>query len=92
MKALQLQVKKHWGGETIPQMSPKGQSASNGVAEKAIQEIEAQVGTMLMALERRLDFRLELDMAVTFWLIEYAAEPINRHKVQRHDGKMIFSR
>lgn len=86
-----MQVKRHWGNDLILQMSAKLQSASNGVAEKAIQEVDAHVRTMLMAVEKRMGFRLELDMAAIFSLIEYAAEVINRSTCRNMTARQLLN-
>ena len=92
MRALQAQAKRKWGGEIVPQYSPKGRSPANGVAETAIQEIEAQIRTMIFALESRIQVRLQIDAPIIFWLIEYAAELVNRVRKQERDGLTSYQR
>lgn len=92
MRALQMQTKRRWNGERIPRHSARGPSASNGVAEKAIQEIEAHARTLIMALEVCVGIRSGMDIASLFWLIEYAAELPNRLKVQKRDGRTSYER
>ena len=58
MKALHVHVKRKRDGDVIPRISSVGQSAANGVVEKAIQEVEAKLRTMLLALEWRLGHRI----------------------------------
>ena len=92
MKAVRTQVKRKWDGDVVPRFSPKGKSAANGVVEKAVQEVEGQVRTMILALESRIGCKLELDHPVMYWLVEYASELINRIKVQDHDYKTSYHR
>ena len=86
------------GAQTIPEDAPKGESQANGVVEKAVQEVEDMVATLLSALEFRLDRRLPLDAPVLAWLVEYAATSINhfregrdkktpleRHRAMKHE-------
>ena len=48
-------IKTKWAGEIIPRHSQVGQSQSNGLVEKASQEVESQVRTMLLALPMMID-------------------------------------
>ena len=41
--------------------------------ERAVQEVEAHIWTMLIAREGRIGERLELDLPIIFWMVEYAA-------------------
>ncbi len=46
-------------GKIILEESPVGSSGSNGVVERGVQSLEGQVRVLLLALERRLGFRVE---------------------------------
>ena len=92
MQALQKQAEMKFGGEIVPMYSPKGRSASNGVAEKAVHEVEALFRTVLLALESRIGAKLDLTLPICFWMIEYAAELINRVKVRERDGLTAYHR
>ena len=92
MRALQVQLKKRLGIEVIPRFSPVGQSAANGVVEKAIHEVEAQLRTMIFAVEHRLNFRMEPESPIMYWMVEYASELINRCKVQPRDNQTSYPR
>ena len=83
MKALKPQAKRMWGAEVIPQHSPHGQSAANGVVEKAIQDVETHIRTTVLALESRNTVRLQIGAPIVFWMIEYAAELLNIIKEAR---------
>ena len=47
---------------------------------------------MILALEHRLNFELELESPVMFWMVEYARELINRCKIQPRDGQTTYQR
>ena len=54
--------------------------------------MEAQLRTMILALESLVGIRLEFDMHILLRLMEYAADMINRIKVQRRDGRSSYER
>ena len=72
--------------QTILENSPVGESQSNGVVEKAVQEVENLAGTLLAALEERLDIVLPIESAVFAWLIDYSSVLINTYRVGK-DGQ-----
>ena len=92
MKAARTQVKRKWDGEVVPRFSPKGKSQSNGVVEKAVQEVENQLRMMILALESRMGGQLELDHPAVFWLVEYVSELINRFEVRSIDQRTSYHR
>ena len=79
------------GGRMVVESSPVGHSASNGVAERSIREIEQQVRTMRSALEARWGVRLQGQHPMFTWMVEYAAVLVNRFLVGR-DGKTAYER
>ena len=79
------------GARTIPEHSPVGSSGSNGLIERAIQSVEAQVRTMKAAFENRIRVKIEDQHPVLTWLTEYAAFLLNRFEVGR-DGKTAYER
>ena len=79
------------GARTIPEHSPVGSSGSNGVIERAIQSVEAQIRTMKAAFENRIMSKIDDQHAVITWLTEYAALLLNRFEVGR-DGKTAYER
>ena len=74
---------------TLVEPSPKGESQSNGIAERAVQDLEEGVRT------HKLDPDTELKMAVGIghpciaWLVENVADNINKFKIG-HDGRTSF--
>ena len=65
---------------TILENSPVAESQSNGVIEKAIQEIETQARTLMSALEHRLKAVIPWESPIGAWLIEYAAVLLNLYR------------
>jgi len=66
---------------TVPENCPKGESQANGLAERAVQDIEGIARTLRAALERRIGVRLKPSDAVMTWLIEHSSTLINRCRV-----------
>jgi len=73
MVALQDCVKAASNSEIILRNSPVGESQSNGVVEKAVRDIEDQVGTLKDAAESRLNIRIGVKSPLLTWLVEHAA-------------------
>ena len=80
------------GGElTVVEMSPKGESQSNGAAERAVQEIEEGLRTHILDLESKLKAEVEIDSPITSWMVENYADIVNKQAVGR-DGKTPYER
>lgn len=60
-------------GRVIPEYSPVGSSASNGMVERGIQSVQAQMRVMKSALEGRWGGSVATQHPVMPWLAEYAA-------------------
>ena len=71
--------------------SPVGESQANGFAERAIRSIEEMVRTHKLALESRLGQGLPIEHPVVAWLIEHAADILNKTQVGR-DGRTPYER
>ena len=71
--------------------SPVKSSQSNGVAERAIQSVEAQVRVMRDALGSRIGATIPEDHPILHWVVEYASVLLNRFEVG-HDGKTAYER
>ena len=65
----------------VPESSAVGESASNGHAEAAVQQVEDQLRTCKAALESRLSKKIPTNHPVMMWLVEHVASLINRHFV-----------
>ena len=78
-------------GRTIHESSPAGSSQSNGLIERAIQDVEGQVRTMKLAFESHLGEKIQSAHNMVPWLVEYAAVLLNRGQVGQ-DGKTSYER
>ena len=67
----------------VPEHSHPGESQSNGLAERTIQEVVDQARTLKLALESRLKARLPCYRPVFAWLIEHTAYVLNRFNLGR---------
>ena len=67
--------------EAAPELSAVGESASNGRAERAVQTFEDQLRTLKSALDSRLKKKVPVDHPLMRWLVEHAANVINRYAV-----------
>ena len=79
------------GGRFVIENSPVASHASNGVVERAIQSVVAQVRVMLDALEAKWKVEIPYNHLVICFMIEYAAFLLNRFEVG-HDGRTAFER
>ena len=77
--------------ETIPEHSPVGDHRSNGIAERAVQEVEDQIRVMKAALKRRLGVAIETSHPVMAWMVQHAGAIISRYLVG-HDGLTAYQR
>ena len=68
-----------------------GQPQTNGVAEKAVQDVTTQVRKCKIALETRLSKPIHARSVVFKWLVRHAADIIDRESVG-HDGKVPLQR
>ena len=83
MTALQARVKRRREKAVILQNAPKGDSQSNGLAEKAVRDIEEQVRTMRSCLEADMGARLSVSHPVFAWMVEASADYLNRFRESR---------
>ena len=79
------------GEHTVLENSPVAESQSNGVVEKAIQEVETQSRTMMSALRSRIKAEVPWNHPLALWLIEYAAVLINVYR-EGKDGRTPMER
>ena len=79
------------GQVTVPEMAPKSDSRANGFAERAVQQFEEMMRVHKLALENATGKRLEIDHSCIPWLVEHAADVVNRYLVMR-DGTTAYER
>ena len=71
--------------------SAPGESASNGLAERAVQDVEDLVRTYKLALESRIGATIPSTHPICHWLIEHASNMITKLHVG-DDGQTGYSR
>ena len=75
---------------TIVESSPKGESQSNGIAERAAQDLEG-VRTHNLDLEAKLKTTLRIGHPCITWMVENVADIINKFKIGQ-DGRTAYER
>jgi hypothetical protein len=78
-------------GRWIPEHSPVGSSASNGIAERAVQSVQGQLRVIRLALEKRYGVEISAEHPIFAWALEFAAVVLNRCEVG-HDGLTAYQR
>ena len=78
-------------GKTLVEDSPKKSSGSNGVVERAVQEVEGSIRAGFLALQQRLGRRVDARERLIAFLPEYVVYLMNRLTVGE-DGKTVFER
>eukprot|EP00973_Karenia_brevis_P058798 8188391-Karenia_brevis.AAC.1 len=98
IQAVQAAVKEGRSSETILENSPVGESRSNGLTEKAVQEVQGMVRTIKDHMDQKLtrwkkegDDDAEVSGAELAWMITHAANLITRYKVGQ-DGRTSYQR
>ena len=76
---------------TALEQFPVGDSAGNGVAERAVQSIEKLLRTHKLALEGRLKTKISVKHPIFAWLVEHVADVFNRFAIGT-DGKTAVQR
>ena len=72
--------------------SPVGESQSNGLAEKAAQDVQYQIRKMKMQLEQNMASKLSNESPIWPWLIQYAAQVIHTFKIHPSDQRTARQR
>ena len=78
-------------GRTHIEESPVGSSGSNGIVGRKIQWVEAQMRTMLSAIESRLKCKIDVKEKLVVFMAEYVAYVQCRLEVGQ-DGKTAYER
>ena len=79
------------GVGSLIEKSARGDHASNGVIEKAVQEVEGLARTLLHFVERKCGRAMDKKSPARTWLIEHTGQIISRLKVGK-DGKVPYVR
>ena len=77
------------GMECVPEVSSKGDSAGNGLAEGAVKEIKAKVRTLVHALQQLHSLKVEPNSQCLPWLVAFAAALMNRSR-RGPDGRTAW--
>ena len=88
---VQETVKERRRHPTILENPPAHDPQSNGVAERAVKEVKAQIRCVKLGLEARLGKGIDAKLAILEWMIPHAPELLNRFLMGR-DGKTPFYR
>ena len=78
-------------GKSIPEESPKADSESNGLVERAVQEVEGIIRTLFLGLAERLGKKVSAKERIVTYIPEYAAYLLNRLS-KGDDGKVPYER
>ena len=76
---------------TLVESSPKGESQSNIIAERTVQDLEDGVRTHKLDLEAKLKTTLRISHPCISWMVENVADIINKFKIG-HDGRTAYER
>ena len=95
MKALRRAVSRIRRAENktgvIEEEAQRADSASNGLIEKAVQEVEGMIRTLRKKVEMSTGATMKKGSAAMVWLIEHSANLISRYKVGA-DGLVAYKR
>ena len=77
--AVQKAIAKARAHETLCQNPPGYDPQANGVAERAVSEIKAQLRAIKVGLEQRLQSPVDAPRAILEWMTPLASDLINRY-------------
>ena len=77
--------------KTVLEESPVKSSGSNGVAERGVQGIEGHIRALYLALQHRLQTKVDCRERIIAFIPEYAAYLMNRLEIGK-DGKTAYER
>ena len=84
-------IKKRGNELTVPEWSPKGESQSNGKAERGVQTIEGLVRSHKIDLEGKLGCKVPVESPLFTWLVEHCADLHNKFHVYA-DGQTSYEK
>jgi hypothetical protein len=71
---------------SVTSHSGVGDSKGNGLAERAVQQVEEMVRVHKLAVEARIKEKLPVNHPMMGWLVEHAADLLNRYSVGQDGG------
>ena len=77
---------------TFEELSPVGESQSNGAIEAGVKNIEGMVRTLKYDLEEKLQIKVNIHSPLFHWLIEHAADLHTKYAIGREDGMTAWER
>ena len=77
MVQLQEQIITERENKTIPQNPPAHDPQANGEAERAVQDVKAQLRAVKLGLEARIGEEINVNCPVLEWMIPHAAQTTN---------------
>ena len=86
IRALKDGIKGESQADIIPEESPGYDSQSNGMIERAIQQVQGQFRTIKDGMEARYGTKLEGHNPMVPWMVAHAADCITRYHVH-NDGR-----
>eukprot|EP00973_Karenia_brevis_P083455 11575775-Karenia_brevis.AAC.1 len=77
-------------GKTVIEEAPKKVKGSNGVVERAVQEIEGRIRSILLSLEERMNRDIDAKKRIVAFIPAYAAYLCNWWH-RGDDGKVAYA-
>ena len=87
----QIRINRAGNTTTIPEEAPQGDSKANGLAEKGVQDVAAQIRLLKLAIEAKLQCKIPINHTIIAWIMEFAPSTLNCFSVGR-DGKTAYER
>ena len=75
----------------VPELTPPGESQSNGLAERSVRTVEEQTRTFLADLEARIQVPIHSDHPILGWIVEHATYVLNKYLLGK-DGHTALGR
>ncbi len=89
--AVAKEIRRLRNEDTVLENSKVYDSQANGIAERAVQSVESQVRTLMLALQKRLEVKIPVTHKIVTWMVEHAADLLNKYHVGS-DGRTAFER
>ena len=77
---------------TIPENAPRGDSASNGLAERAIEEVEGYLRSLKLTLEEKIGMKISSGMPIMQWIVRHTGVILSQVKVSTTTGMTAYER